>query len=218
MSRIGVRSHSRRPSSRKRRARSAGLSGIQGLRVRLEMRFLWPAAPHDCCTGFRIGVRNECARGSVGESRCGPAVSPGKGLAGRWYTQSMDQNISYPGRLQAACKLAGRLEQAVEALETSFPLEPNAFDPDRLDLEVSLALDAFRVRFSDLQDILGRSLFPAIARADEDESPAHVLTTRERIALMEKREIIDADTNTIRSIASFSLSLGACGKASARSL
>ena len=105
----------------------------------------------------------------------------------------MDQGISYPARLQAACKLAGPLEQAVAALETSLPLDPNVFDPDRLDLEVSLALDAFRVRFSDLQDILGRSLFPAIARADEDETPAHLLTMRERIALMKKRGIIDAD-------------------------
>ena len=105
----------------------------------------------------------------------------------------MEEAIQYSARLQAALKLARRLEQAVAALQDSFPLDPNAFDPDGLALEASLALDAFRVRFSDLQDILGRSLFPAIARMDEDETPAHVLTTRERIALMEKRGIIDAD-------------------------
>ena len=105
----------------------------------------------------------------------------------------METTTPYQARLKAADKLAQRLVQVVDALQETLPLAAETFDPEGLDISVSLALDAFRVRFSDLQDMLGRSLFAAIARADEDETPAQPLTTRERIALMEKRGILDAD-------------------------
>lgn len=90
-------------------------------------------------------------------------------------------------------KLAARLKQAMEQLDRLMPLEPADFDPEQLDPGESLFLDGFRARFSDLQDMLGRTIFKSIAWMDEDELPGSELTTRERIALMEKRGLIDAD-------------------------
>lgn len=56
-----------------------------------------------------------------------------------------------------------------------------------------MLLDGFRARFSDLQDMLGRTMFKTIALLDEDEMSGIEMTTRERIALMEKRGLLDGD-------------------------
>ncbi|MGM0413486.1 MAG: hypothetical protein ACQERG_09250, partial [Pseudomonadota bacterium] len=86
-----------------------------------------------------------------------------------------------------------RLEQARDHLMALFPLKVDTFDPEELPPETAFGIDAFRVRFGDLQDLLGRAVFRSLARADEDELPGDELTTRERIALMEKRGLLDAD-------------------------
>ncbi|MCG5549479.1 hypothetical protein [Halorhodospira halochloris] len=104
----------------------------------------------------------------------------------------MTNTTALAHQLRATQRLAYRLEQAIEVLRTHFPLDPDRFDPDMLPVEVAMGLDAFRTRFADLQDMLGRTTFRSLAMADEDESPGQELTTRERIALMERRGILDA--------------------------
>ena len=96
--------------------------------------------------------------------------------------------------LQRMQRLATALTSAHEELESRnlLPLDASQFNPDKLSPSDSLYLDGFRARFSDLQDMLGTVMFQSIARMDEDESPGRELSTRERVVLMEKREILDA--------------------------
>ncbi len=89
--------------------------------------------------------------------------------------------------------LAGQLRSALDLLAPQMPLDEQNFDPQKLEPATSLALDGFRARFSDLQDMLGKSMFKSLARMDQEESPVNELSTRERLMLMEKRGIIDAD-------------------------
>jgi hypothetical protein len=57
-----------------------------------------------------------------------------------------------------------------------------------MDPRDALLLDGFRARFSDLQDMPGRTMFKTIAQLDQDEIPELELTTRERIAPIDKGE------------------------------
>lgn len=96
--------------------------------------------------------------------------------------------------LQRMQKLAATLTSALKELDGRklLPLDPSRFNPDELSPSDSLYLDGFRARFADLQDMLGTVMFQSITRMDEDESPGRELSTRERVVLMEKREILDA--------------------------
>ena len=105
----------------------------------------------------------------------------------------MDANI-LGLTIQRMNRLAERLDQAIEQLRDTLPLDPETFDPDHLAPTIGLLLDGFRARFSDLQDHIGRAVFKAVAQMDEDEMPGQELTTRERIVLMEKRRLINAET------------------------
>ncbi|MGR9098992.1 MAG: hypothetical protein ACU826_00350 [Gammaproteobacteria bacterium] len=103
----------------------------------------------------------------------------------------MDKKI-LEANLMRMNRLALLLEEAVQALNSVFPLNVSGFHPDSMDAIDLLLIDGFRIRFSDLQDMLGRTLFKTVAIADEDEAPGEDLSTRERIQLMEKKGIIDA--------------------------
>ena len=90
-------------------------------------------------------------------------------------------------------RLAVALTSALEELDDRnlLPLDASQFNPDELSSSDSLYLDGFQARFTDLQDMLGKTMFQTIARMDEDESPGRELSTRERVVLMEKRNILD---------------------------
>jgi hypothetical protein len=105
----------------------------------------------------------------------------------------MDKRIAKANvrRLQ---RLARGLESALAQLGSLFPLQPDLFSPQQIGQRDALLLDGFRARFSDLQDMLGRTMFKTIALLDQDEMPDIEMTTRERIALMEKRGLLEGDT------------------------
>ncbi len=84
-------------------------------------------------------------------------------------------------------KLSERLRDAKVALQNNMPLNVAMFNPDSKDSGFLLQLDGFRVRFADLQDILGQVIFPMVCQYDEDETTQYPLSTRERIVLMEKK-------------------------------
>ncbi len=87
-------------------------------------------------------------------------------------------------------KLSVRLQDAQVALQNNMPLNVETFDPDVNDNGFLLQLDGFRVRFADLQDILGQVIFPMVCQYDEDETSQHPMSTRERVVLMEKKGLI----------------------------
>lgn len=103
----------------------------------------------------------------------------------------MDRRIA-AANLKRTVRLAYQLSLVIERLQTLFPLSAELFANEGICAEDALALDAFRVRFTDLQDMLGRTVFKTIAKLDEDETSGEPLTMRERIMLMEKRGLIDA--------------------------
>jgi hypothetical protein len=81
------------------------------------------------------------------------------------------------------------LEQARWVVAPLFPL--NAERLVALDVQESMLVDAFRARFAELQDYLGQRVFATLARIDEDEDPAHVLSSRERVQLMARKGLLD---------------------------
>ncbi len=110
-------------------------------------------------------------------------------------TEILQNNID---RMQ---KLAQRLQDSVVRLDRFMPLDPETFDPDRFDPDSLLFLDAFRVRFCDLQDMIGHTMFYMVTLYDQEETPAQRLSTRARIALMERKGLIDANEwNELREI------------------
>lgn len=88
-------------------------------------------------------------------------------------------------------KLSERLIQVYERISSYMPLDILNFDPELLTNDQLMFLDAFRARFSDLQDVLGNTIFYMVMLYDEDESSAIRLSTRERIVLMEKKQLIN---------------------------
>lgn len=102
-------------------------------------------------------------------------------------TEILQNNIE---RMQ---KLATRLQDSVDRLDSFMPLDHKEFDPDQFDSDSLLFLDAFRVRFSDLQDVIGQTMFYMVTLYDQDETPAQRLSTRQRIGLMERKGLIDAN-------------------------
>lgn len=95
--------------------------------------------------------------------------------------------------LRRAVALGRQLELARKQLSDWMPLQPDIFDPETMDPAVTLALDGFRARFSDLQDILGRALFKSLTRLEAEEAPGNELTMRQRLALMEKWGILELE-------------------------
>lgn len=90
-------------------------------------------------------------------------------------------------------RLAARLRSAVEDLEGVLPLDPEAFDPDALEGATGLLLDGFRVRFSDLEDMMGREVLPlAVALAEGGEGLAE-RPVEECVQDLAGRGLIDAD-------------------------
>lgn len=79
------------------------------------------------------------------------------------------------------------LQEARMLVAELLPLDEQAFDPAELTPEERMFLDACRARLADLQDFLGQRVFRLVALWDEDESPAHPLSTRERAADGAKR-------------------------------
>ncbi|MEF8792061.1 hypothetical protein [Thiohalorhabdus sp.] len=91
-------------------------------------------------------------------------------------------------------RLAGRLRSAIGELEGLFPLDPEAFHPDDLDVATGLLLDGFRVRFADLEDLMGRVVFPlAVALAEGAEGLAE-RPVEECLQDLAGRGLIDAET------------------------
>lgn len=85
-----------------------------------------------------------------------------------------------------ATRTANRLVSSVERLSQTFPISGKQLenaDNDLLD-----KLDAFRVRFADIQDIIGNKLFRGILLLEE-EQPGSMIDTLQK---MEKRGILQS--------------------------
>lgn len=95
-----------------------------------------------------------------------------------------------------AVRTERRLKYSNSRLNEIFPL--NAHSLENSDEELLERLDAFRVRFADLQDCIGNKLFRGIL-ALEDE---HALTMVDVLNSMEKRRIIESvnDWRVLREI------------------
>ncbi|WP_299734743.1 hypothetical protein [uncultured Endozoicomonas sp.] len=84
------------------------------------------------------------------------------------------------------CRTAKRLAISVNRLAERLPLSID--DLQNTDEELFEKLDAFRVRFGDLQDSLGAKVFRSLLLS-EDEEPINMADTLNR---MEKRQIIQS--------------------------
>ncbi len=104
----------------------------------------------------------------------------------------MDRRIA-EANLKRLGRLVKGVEDAVQEVSRLFPLDPNTFSPEEIVPRDTLLLDGFRARFSDLQYMLGRTMFKTVAQLDEDERPGAELTTRERTVLMEKRGLLSVE-------------------------
>ncbi|RYV02580.1 hypothetical protein SOPP22_08615 [Shewanella sp. OPT22] len=95
-----------------------------------------------------------------------------------------------------AIRTANWLNRSLVRLETSFPLKMNEVSVDDDDLFDKL--DAFRVRFSDLQDCLGHKLFRGLLKL-EQENPVSMIDV---LNLIEKRRIFSSanDWKNLREI------------------
>ena len=93
------------------------------------------------------------------------------------------------GALDKLQRQRQRLKEALEMVRPWFPLDASLFEGE-MDSAQAMYLDAFRVRFAELQDYLGQRIFRLIALVDQDESPALPLSTRERVQLMERKGLL----------------------------
>lgn len=85
-----------------------------------------------------------------------------------------------------AMRTANRLRSSLNRLAVDFPIsdvELKSADEDLQD-----RIDAFRVRFADLQDCIGHKLFRNLLKL-EDESPISMLDV---LNMMEKRQILES--------------------------
>ncbi len=85
-----------------------------------------------------------------------------------------------------AIRTAKWLNRSLLRLQTAFPLDVNAVNVNDDDLFDKL--DAFRVRFSDLQDCLGHKLFRGLLKL-EQENPISMIDV---LNLIEKRQIFNS--------------------------
>ncbi len=84
-----------------------------------------------------------------------------------------------------ALRTANWLKRSIVRLQSDFPLTESSFSLD--DDVLFEKLDAFRVRFSDLQDCIGNKLFRGLLML-EQENPVSMLDV---LNLIEKRRIFD---------------------------
>ena len=99
----------------------------------------------------------------------------------RIYIKLLIQNWSQ------ACRTANRLSVSLARLQSSMPVTPGKLLAGG-DEEFLEKLDAFRVRYGDLQDSLGGKVFRSLLKA-EDEEPLNMADTLNK---MEKRGILDS--------------------------
>lgn len=85
---------------------------------------------------------------------------------------------------QEAQRTQARLESSVSRLSSHFPLS-SEFINNASDIQMD-AIDAFRVRFADLQDCIGNKLFKGILLLEEEQ----ISSTLDTLNQMEKRCII----------------------------
>jgi len=83
-----------------------------------------------------------------------------------------------------AARAAGNLRVSLRRTQTLFPIAAQTLES--LDEEAKERIDAFRVRFADLQDLLAGKLFRGLLRLEEE--PA--LSQLDVIHAMEKRAIV----------------------------
>ena len=96
------------------------------------------------------------------------------------YVKLLHQNWSQ------ACRTARRLSVSLFRLENYLPVTAAIISAG--DEELMERLDAFRVRYGDLQDCLGNKVFRSVLLA-EDEEPVNMADTLNR---MEKRGILSS--------------------------
>ncbi|MFB6259357.1 MAG: hypothetical protein ABEJ96_02990 [Thiohalorhabdaceae bacterium] len=90
-------------------------------------------------------------------------------------------------------RLARRLRSAVEDLRALFPLDPDGFDADALDAATGLRLDGFRVRFSDLEDMMGRVVLPLAVAVETGGDRVDERPVAECVQLLSDKGLIDAE-------------------------
>ena len=90
-------------------------------------------------------------------------------------------------------RLARRLRAAADDLGGRFPLDPEGFDPDRLDVATGLQLDGFRVRFADLEDMMGRAVLPLAVALAEGPEGLDERSVEASVRALAERDLIDAD-------------------------
>jgi hypothetical protein len=83
-----------------------------------------------------------------------------------------------------ALRISKRLYSSLQRLNTLFPL---TVDFNNLSEEKIDSIDAFRIRFADLQDCIGNKLFRSLLTLEEEPSQSMLDTLHK----MEKRQIID---------------------------
>lgn len=86
-----------------------------------------------------------------------------------------------------ALRAAHSLAVSVERTAGLFPLDGHALEA--LNEDAREKLDAFRVRFSGLQDLLASKMFRGILLLEEEETPQSMLDI---LNAMEKREVISS--------------------------
>lgn len=84
-----------------------------------------------------------------------------------------------------AIRTARRLKSSLDRLNKTFPL--NELTLTNADDDLFDKLDAFRVRFSDLQDCMGNKLFRGILKLEDEK----IFTMPDILNAIEKRNIFD---------------------------
>ena len=90
-------------------------------------------------------------------------------------------------------RLARRLQSAAEELTRLFPLDPERFDPEALDTATGLHLDGFRVRFSDLEDMMGRVVLPLAVALEKGPQGLDERPVAECVQTLHDWRLIDAE-------------------------
>lgn len=90
-------------------------------------------------------------------------------------------------------RLARRLRAGADELTALFPLAPERFDPDALDPVTGLRLDGFRVRFCDLEDMMGRVVLPLAVALEAGPERLDERPVEECVQALHDWGLIDAE-------------------------